>query len=157
MNKRFYKAMPGRDQEMLNEFLTHNFIAVDFGVNTNMASMFTGDFREFNKKAIPIVQTFRPEKTKVSAGLAAGCIWRVGYGMQIGDIVLCPNAKSELHVGEVSGDYFYSEGNKFPHRRKVTWLPNQFAVLIAATYYRMASNQVYLFFAWMNMQMKFNI
>ena len=123
MNKRFYKAMPGRDQEMLNEFLTHNFIAVDFGVNTNMASMFTGDFREFNKKAIPIVQTFRPEKTKVSAGLAAGCIWRVGYGMQIGDIVLCPNAKSELHVGEVSGDYFYSEGNKFPHRRKVTWLP----------------------------------
>ena len=123
MNKRYYKAMPGRDQEMLDEFLAQNFIAVDFGVNTNMAGMFTGDFRDFNKNAIPIVQSFKPEKTKVSAGLAAGCIWRVGYGMQMGDIVLCPNAKSELHVGEVSGDYFYSEGNKFPHRRKVTWLP----------------------------------
>jgi len=123
MNKRFYKAMPGRDQEMLADFLTENFMAVDFGVNANMAEMFIGDFREFNKKAIPIVQSFRPEKTKISAGLAAGCIWRVGYGIALGDIVLCPNAKNELHVGEVSGDYFYSEGKKFPHRRKITWLP----------------------------------
>jgi len=101
--------------------LTDGFVAVDFGVHTDFTKEFTEDFRDFSRKVIPVIQGFRPEKTKISAGLAAGCIWRIGRGMSRGDIVFCPNADAELHVAEVSGDYYYAEGKKFPHRRKVTW------------------------------------
>ena len=45
--------------------------------------------------------------------------------MSLGDIVLCPNSDNELHIGEISGGYFYSGGNQFPHRRKVTWRSNR--------------------------------
>jgi restriction system protein len=121
MVRRYYKTMPGSQAEMLTEFLNDGFIAVDFGVDTDLNGKFTEEFREFSKKMIPVIQEFRPEKTKVSAGLAAGCIWRVGRGMTNGDIVLCPNSDGELHIAEISGDYFYAAGSKFPHRRKVTW------------------------------------
>ena len=110
---------------MLEQFLAEDFIAVDFGVNMDLSGAFTDDFREFSQKMIPVIQKFRPEKTKVSAGLAAGCIWRIGRGMSLGDIVLCPNSDNELHIGEITGGYFYSEGNQFPHRRKVTWRSNK--------------------------------
>jgi len=113
--------MPGSDFRGLDEFLTDGFVAVDFGVHTDFTKEFTEDFRDFSRKVIPVIQGFRPEKTKISAGLAAGCIWRIGRGMSRGDIVFCPNADAELHVAEVSGDYYYAEGKKFPHRRKVTW------------------------------------
>ena len=113
--------MPGSQAQMLDEFLNDGFIAVDFGINADLNGKFTDDFRDFSKEMIPVIQGFRPEKTKVSAGLAAGCIWRIGRGMTNGDIVLCPNADGELHIGEISGDYFYAAGKQFPHRRKVTW------------------------------------
>ena len=121
MNRRYYKTMPGSQAQMLGEFLNDGFIAVDFGIDADLNGKFTEEFRDFSKKMIPVIQGFRPEKTKVSAGLAAGCIWRIGRGMTNGDIVLCPNADGELHVGEISGDYFYAAGKQFPHRRKVTW------------------------------------
>lgn len=121
MTRRYYKTMPGSQAEMLSEFLDGGFVAVDFGIDTDLSGKFTEEFREFSKKMIPVIQEFRPEKTKVSAGLAAGCIWRIGRGMTNGDIVLCPNSDGELHIAEVSGDYFYATGKKFPHRRKVAW------------------------------------
>lgn len=121
MVRRFFKAMPGSKAEMLTEFLNEGFVAVDFGINADLNEQFTEEFPEFSKKMIPVIQGFTPEKTRVSAGLAAGCVWKIGRGMSNGDIVLCPNADKELHVGEVSGEYFYAENKRFPHRRKVSW------------------------------------
>ena len=125
MARSYYKTMPGSNFQGLDEFLSDGFVAVDFGVKTDFSKIFTENFREFSKKVIPVIQGFRPEKTKISAGLAAGCIWRIGRGMSGGDIVLCPNTDAELHVAEVSGDYYYAEGKNFPHRRKVTWSTNR--------------------------------
>lgn len=121
MTRRYYKTMPGSQAEMLETFVNEGFIAVDFGIKTNLTGRFPEQFRDFSKSMIPVIQEFRPEKTKVSAGLAAGCIWRIGIGMSNGDIVLCPNSSGELLIGEISGDYFYVADAKFPHRRKVTW------------------------------------
>jgi len=125
MVRRYYKIMPGSKAEMLAEFLNDGFIAVDFGINSDLSGKFTENFPEFSKKMMPVIQGFRPDKTKVSAGLAAGCIWRIGRGMTNGDIVLCPNTVGKLHVGEVLGEYFYSANKKFPHRRKVSWSNTQ--------------------------------
>ena len=86
---------------MLGEFLCDGFVAVDFGIDTDLTGKFPDNFRDFSKKMIPLIQEFRPEKTKISAGLAAGCIWRIGRGMSNGDVVLCPNADGELHGAEI--------------------------------------------------------
>ena len=54
--------MPGSQAEMLTEFLNDGFIAVDFGVDTDLNGKFTEEFREFSKKMITVIQEFRPEK-----------------------------------------------------------------------------------------------
>jgi restriction system protein len=125
MVRRFYKVMPGSNASALELFLQEEFVGVDFGVHRDLTGKFPEEFREFSRKLIPLIQELRPEKTKISAGLAAGCIWRIGRGMSQGDIVLCPDNDGELHIGEVTGNYFYVGSQKFPHRRKVTWTGNR--------------------------------
>jgi restriction system protein len=34
-----------------------------------------------------------PDKTKIAAGLACGMLWTISKGIQIGDVVLCPDGK----------------------------------------------------------------
>jgi len=113
--------MPGSNASALEKFLSEGFVGVDFGITRDLTGRFPDEFREFSSAMIPVIQELRPEKTKVSAGLAAGCIWRIGRGMAQGDLILCPDGEGDLHVGEVSGAYFYVGSEKFPHRRKVTW------------------------------------
>lgn len=124
MTRRYYKVMPDRGMDMLSQFLDGGFVAVDFEVKSDLTGKFTESFSDFNKQINPIIRQYKPDITKVGAGLAAGCIWRIGRGISQGDIVLCPNKDGELHIGEVSGDYFYL-GDKFPHRRKIVWRPNR--------------------------------
>jgi len=113
--------MAGRKQEFLPLCLSDGFVGVDFDVDTDLSGSFTDEWHDFNKVIIPLIKKFQPEKTKIGAGLAGGCIWRIGKGIRTGDIVLCPNGEKELHIGEVSGDYFYVPGQPLQHRRKVTW------------------------------------
>ena len=54
MVRRYYKTMPGSQAEMLTEFLNDGFIAVDFGVDTDLNGKFTEEFREFSKKMIQV-------------------------------------------------------------------------------------------------------
>ena len=63
-----------------------------------------------------------PEKTRVAAGLACGALWTVSKGLQVGDIVLCPDGNGHYLVGKIAGDYRYEIGGVLPHRRAVTWL-----------------------------------
>jgi len=58
----------------------------------------------------------RPEKSKVSAGLACGALWTISKGIKIGDIVICPNGAGGYYVGEVSSNYFYQLGTNLPHK-----------------------------------------
>lgn len=73
------------------------------------------------KEFIPLFLEQNPEKTKVSAGLACSMLWTIAKGVQIGDVVFCPDGKGNYYVGEVTGGYEYHKGEVLPHRRAVRW------------------------------------
>lgn len=70
---------------------------------------------------IPIFLEKHLDKTKITAGLACGALHTIAKGIQIGDVVLCPDGKGAYLVGEISTNYEYHKGEVLPHRRGVRW------------------------------------
>ena len=104
------------------ECLAGNYIGVDFGINQDLTSALSENWRTFNQQFIPVYLGARPDKTRVAAGLACGFLWTVSMGLQEGDIVLCPDGQGRYSVGEVTGKYEYHPSTNLPHRRPVRWL-----------------------------------
>ena len=120
--KSYYRVMLGQKSVHAEECFTGNFIGTDFGINEDIAKKLPEEWREFNKKFIPVYLASHPHKTKIGAGLACGALWTVSKGIQKGDVVLCPDGNGKYRVGEVSGGYYYEPGKILFHRRPVTWL-----------------------------------
>ena len=120
--KKYYRIMLGQKSVHSAECLTGNYIGVDFGINQDLTSALSEDWRTFNKQFIPVYLGARPDKTRVAAGLACGFLWTVSMGLQEGDIVLCPDGQGRYSVGEVTGKYEYHPSTNLPHRRPVHWL-----------------------------------
>ena len=99
------------------------FIGADFGININLKNKFPENWREFNKKYIPVFLENNPGKSKIAAGLACGAIHTICKHLKDGDIILSPDGRGSYMVGEVNGDYYYDEGEILPHRRPMTWYP----------------------------------
>lgn len=121
--KRYSRVMLGSKSIHAQECYQGNFIGVDFGIHQDLSNDLPDNWREFNKKFIPVYLEKFPEKSKVAAGLSCGAIWTVSKGLDQGDVVLCPNGQKEYYVGEIVSEYFYKEGEILPHRRKVKWYP----------------------------------
>ena len=119
---RYFRLMLGRKSVFLEECLAGNFIGVDFEINQDLKYELVDDWREFNRKFIPIYLSNHPDKTKVAAGLACGAIWTVSKGINPGDRVITPDGTGSYHVCEVIGEYYYKEGSNLMHRRPVRWL-----------------------------------
>ena len=120
--KSYYRIMLGQKSVHADECFAGNFIGTDFDIHQNLAGKLPEEWRTFNKEFIPIFLAARPDKTKISAGLACGALWTVSKGIQQGDVVLCPDGMGKYRVGEINGGYYYEEGKILPHRRPVTWL-----------------------------------
>lgn len=120
--KSYYRLMLGRKSIFAKQCLEGNFIGVDFDIYEDLTGNLPEDWREFNKKYIPIFLKNHPDKTKIGAGLACGMLWTVAKGVHVGDIVLCPDGNGIYYVGEVTGDYYYSPGKDLIHCRPVKWL-----------------------------------
>lgn len=120
--KSYYRIMLGRKSAYAQECFAGSFIGTDFGINEDLSQKLPEQWRDFNKKYIPIYLKDHPDKTKVSAGLACGALWTVSKGIKVGDVVLCPDGNGNYRFGEVIGEYHYAQGQTLPHRRKVKWL-----------------------------------
>lgn len=120
--KSYYRIMLGQKSVYAEECFAGNFIGTDFDIHQDLTRKLPEDWRPFNKEFIPIYLAARPDKTKISAGLACGALWVVSKGIQQGDVVLCPDGTGKYRVGEVNGGYYYEEGKILPHRRPVTWM-----------------------------------
>mgnify|MGYP001588841570 FL=1 len=119
--KNYYRIMLGRKSAYAEEAYKGNFIAAGFIKDRDLTQHLSDNWRDFNKEFIPLFLEQNPEKTKVSAGLACGMLWTIAIGVQIGDVVLCPDGKGNYYAGEVIGGYEYRKGEVLPHRRAVRW------------------------------------
>ena len=113
--------MLGRKSAFAEEAHKGNFIGGGFIKDLDLTNDLSDDWRDFNKKFIPIFLQQNPDKTKISAGLACGMLWTVIKGIAEGDIVLCPDGKGSYFVGEVTGPYRYNEESELRHQRPVRW------------------------------------
>ena len=125
--KNYYRVMLGRKSAHAAECFAGGFIGTDFDIHEDLSRKLPDEWREFNKLFIPIFLKNRPDKTRISAGLACGALWTVSKGIKRGDFVLCPDGSGSYRVGEVLGDYYYAVGQILPHRRKVRWLETPIA------------------------------
>jgi len=119
--KQYNRIMLGKGGLYADQCRTEGFIGADFGINEDLSKSLPENWREFNKKYIPVLMKANPDKTKVGAGLSCGALWTICKGLQIGDIILSPNGRGEYYVGEITGSYYYISGEILPHRRKVQW------------------------------------
>lgn len=119
--KRYYRIILGRKSAFAEQAFRENFIAAQFIRDRDLSDDLCDNWRDFNKKFIPVFLEQNPEKTKISAGLGCGMLWTIIKGIQVGDIVLCSDGKGAYYVGEVTGGYEYHKGQTLPHRRPVRW------------------------------------
>lgn len=125
--KNYYRIMLGQKSVFAEEAFKGNFIGGDWLPDIDLTNKLPENWRDFNKKFIPIYQEVNPGKTKVSAGLACGMLYTIAKGITSGDVVLCPDGKGNYLVGEVSGDYQYQKGASLTHRRPVRWYSRDIA------------------------------
>lgn len=119
--KKYYRVMLGRGSVHVAECLAGGFIGADFGIHQDLTGKLPDEWRQFNKKYIPIYLDIHPGKSKVVAGLACGNLWTLAKGINQGDYVITPDGEGHYHIGEVSGDYFYRAEDILPHRRPIRW------------------------------------
>jgi restriction system protein len=125
--KSYYRIMLGRGSKFAEEGYKGDFVGVDFLAGNDLTGHLPDNLRDFNTEFIPTYLVENPQKTKVSAGLACGMLWTIAKGIQVGDVVLCPDGKGRYYVGEVAGDYEYLRGQNLPHRRDVRWFSKTLA------------------------------
>lgn len=99
-----------------------NYIGANFDIDEDLSDFLFDNWRDFNKKFIPIFMKNVPGKSVTSAGLSCGFLWTVVKGLNIGDVVLCPSGEGTYYVGTIAGNYYYVPGTDLPHRRNVEWM-----------------------------------
>jgi restriction system protein len=119
--KNYYRIMLGSKSSLAQECRIGNFIGVNYDIKTDLSNNLHDDWRVFNKEYIPYWISQHPEKSKIAAGLACGMTWTVSKGINIGDIVICPNGEGAYFVGEILDNYSYHPNTNLPHRRHVKW------------------------------------
>lgn len=120
--KKYIRVMLGRGSMYAKKCREEGFIGADFEVNVDLSDSLYENWRDFNKKFIPIWMNNVPGKSKVVAGLACGFLWTVIKGLRIGDIVLCPSGEGYYYIGIIDSEYYYTPDDILPHRRRVIWM-----------------------------------
>lgn len=123
MMKKYVRVMLGKSSIHAEECYNGNFIGADFDIFEDLTGKLSENWRDFNAKYIPILLERNPGKSKIGAGLACAMLWTICKGINIGDIVLCPDGNGNYYVGEVDSNYFYRPGEILFHRRSVKWYP----------------------------------
>lgn len=87
-----------------------------------------GDLRSITKLNRDFIYELLPQKGYDSKGnnsavsKIAGQIWSFIKEIKKGDYVVAQEGNTILGIGRTEGDYYFEEGDDFPHKRKVEWL-----------------------------------
>ncbi len=120
--KKYNRIMLGRGGMYSKMCREEGYIGANFEIFVDLSDSLYENWRDFNKKFIPVWMENMPGKSKTSAGLACGFLWTIVKGLNIGDIVLCPSGEGYYYVGTIASDYCYVPDTELPHRRKVEWM-----------------------------------
>ena len=119
---KYNRIMLGQGSKFAQNCYDEGYIGAEFDIFQDLSGDLFENWRDFNKKFVPIWMNNVPGKSTTSAGLACGFLWTIIKGLQIGDIVLCPSGKGYYYIGTIASDYYYVPNTDLPHRRKVTWM-----------------------------------
>lgn len=122
MAKKYNRVMLGQGSKFAKMCHEEGYIGANFDINIDLSDSLFDNWRDFNKKYIPIWMNIVPGKSTTAAGLACGFLWTIIKGLQIGDVVLCPSGEGFYYVGTIVSDYYYVPDTELPHRRKVKWM-----------------------------------
>ena len=125
--KRYKRVIVGKGSAYADEALAEGWVGTGWLKSEDLSSQFTPTAKEFREKFIPIAMEVDGIDNKVGAGLACGMTWSLNHSLNQGDIVVVPDSSGLLHLGELTGPYFYSPGHDIPHRRPVNWLGINFS------------------------------
>ena len=117
--------MLGEKSVYSNEAYNGNFVGVGFLGDQDLTKDLIHEVSDFKKKFNPIYSSKYPNKSKIAVSQSMGFLWTTIKGIQIGDIVLCPDGSSNYFVGEIVGEYQYQQNQNLPHRRNVRWYPTK--------------------------------
>ncbi len=120
--RKYIRVMLGRGSMYAKKCREEGFIGAGFEVNVDLSDSLYENWRDFNKKFIPLWMNNVPGKSTTSAGLACGFLWTIVKGLRIGDVVICPSGEGYYYVGIIDSGYYYWPGEILPHRRKVVWM-----------------------------------
>lgn len=104
------------------QFLAGRYVAIGWMPTTDLSSVTTREeIRQFYRVAHP------EDTSNIVVGQQVGQIARFRLDIALGDLVITPDADTELlHHGIVSGDYVFVPNDPacpYPHRRLVKWAP----------------------------------
>lgn len=120
--KQYNRIMLGEHGMFLNDCLEHNYIGIGVLKDIDFTKVLHKDESAWRIAQVVNFVNSYPDKSPGTARNLVGFLWTVCYGLKIGDIVLASNGEGGYHVGEITGDYYYSPGSELPHRRAVRWL-----------------------------------
>lgn len=119
--RNYYRVILGKKHVHAAACFAGGFIGVNDDGMGNLSKSIPADWRSFNQQQSPRMRAANPAWSKIAVGLACGVLWRIAGEMQPGDIVLSPDGAGNYRVGEISGSYYFLDGEILPHRRKVLW------------------------------------
>jgi len=122
---RYYRVSLGKGASFLDDALQHSYIGTGWMPDEDLTGRVDPEWREFNARFIPVVKASEGTASNITAGLACGMTWTVARGIEEGDVVITPTGRGGYRVARVTGSYAYQPGTDLPHRRPVTWLPQE--------------------------------
>ena len=120
--KLFFRVMPGAKSVHFNDCFNKSYIGVNFGVDVDLTDDLPENWKDFNKKYIPVYLDKNPGKAKVTAGLACAAIHTISKSLKIGDYVVTPDGKGKYFLGKIISGYKYFPDRPLIHCREVEWL-----------------------------------
>lgn len=119
--KQYNRVMCGKGSTYYSECLEEEYVGLNWLANTDLSGHLPENWRDFNREFIPTYLQEYPGKSKVAAGLACGMTWTLSKGLNVGDVVLCPDGDGNYKVGEIAGPYQYRPKASLCHQRPVRW------------------------------------
>lgn len=120
--KQYNRIMLGEHGMYIANCLEHNYIGINVLKEFDLSGTPFNDESLWRQELVAKFLEDRPDKSSGTARNLVGFLWTVCYGLKTGDVVLASNGEGGYHVGEITGDYYYSPGSELPHRRAVRWL-----------------------------------